>query len=63
MKMKYETALQKLQDIVEQLENGSLSLDDSLKLYKEGAKLSAYCYEYLKNAEQEITSVQADDDE
>lgn len=63
MKMKYETALQKLQDIVEQLENGSLSLDDSLKLYKEGAKLSAYCYEYLKNAEQEITSVQADDNE
>ena len=61
--MKYETALQKLQDIVEQLENGSLSLDDSLKLYKEGAKLSSYCYEYLKNAEQEITSVQADDDE
>lgn len=57
MKMKYETAFAKLQDIVRQLENGSLGFDESIKLYKEGAKLSAYCYDYLKNAEQEIVTV------
>lgn len=63
MKMKYETALAKLQDIVDKLENGNLSLDESLKLYKEGTKLSAFCYDYLKNAEQEITTINVNDDE
>lgn len=62
MKMKYETAFAKLQDIVRQLEDGSLSFDESLKLYKEGTKLSAYCYDYLKNAEQEITTISAEND-
>lgn len=61
MKMKYETAFAKLQDIVQQLEDGSLGFDESLKLYKEGTKLSAYCYDYLKNAEQEITTISAED--
>ena len=62
MKMKYETAFAKLQDIVRQLEDGSLSFDESLKLYKEGTKLSAYCYDYLKNAEQEIMTISAEND-
>lgn len=62
MKMKYETAFAKLQDIVRQLEDGSLSFDESLKLYKEGTKLSAYCYDYLKNVEQEITTISAEND-
>lgn len=57
MKMKYETAFAKLQDIVHRLEDGSLGFDEAIKLYKEGARLAAYCYDYLKNAEQEIITV------
>ena len=36
--MKFEEALKRLEKIVEELENGSLSLDESLEKYEEGIK-------------------------
>lgn len=56
-KMSYEEALAKLKEIVVQLESGEETLDNSLKLFEEGAKLSAFCYEKLQNAEQKITEI------
>lgn len=56
-KMSYEEALSKLKEIVARLENGEETLDNSLKLFEEGAKLSAFCYEKLQNAEQKITEI------
>lgn len=56
-KMSYEEALAKLKEIVARLESGEETLDDSLKLFEEGAKLSAFCYEKLQNAEQKITEI------
>ena len=56
-KMRYEEALEKLRDIVARLESGEETLDNSLKLFEEGAKLSSFCYEKLQNAQQKITEI------
>ncbi len=56
-KMTYEEALGKLKEIVTRLESGEETLDASLKLFEEGAKLSAFCYEKLQNAEQKIIEI------
>lgn len=55
--MTFEEAMQKLEEIVRTLENGEKSLDESLKLFEEGTKLSAFCYEKLQKAEQKITEL------
>lgn len=48
--MKFEEALKKLEKIVEELESGKLSLDDSLKKYEEGVRLSRFCHKTLQAA-------------
>ena len=53
-KQTFEESLTRLKDIVSQLESGEVSLEESIKLYEEGAKLSAYCYTTLEKAEQKI---------
>ena len=56
-KWKFEEAMQRLQAIVGKLESGEETLDSSMKLYEEGAKLSAQCYQMLDKAEQKITEL------
>ena len=53
----YESAIKRLQEIVKLLENGGLTLDDSVKLFEEGARLAKFCNNELKNAEQRIISL------
>ena len=53
----FETAMKKLAEIVEKLESGSLSLEESLKLFEEGSALSAHCYQKLEQAEQKIREI------
>ena len=53
----YEKAMQRLEEIVALLENGDLPLEESIKFFEEGTKLSAACYETLHNAEQKITDI------
>lgn len=53
----YEEAAARLEEIVNLLESGNLPLEQSLTLYEEGTKLSAYCYKILNNAKQKITVV------
>lgn len=55
--MTYEQAFLMLQKIVDELEKGNLSLDDSLKLFEEGTKLSALCYSKLANARQKVNEI------
>ena len=55
--MTFETAMKKLAEIVEKLESGSLSLEESLKLFEEGSALSAHCYQNLEQAEQKIREI------
>ena len=57
MDITYEKAIQRLEEIVKQLESGSLSLDESLKLYEEGAELSLHCHKLLSEARQKIVKL------
>ncbi|MBX3084868.1 MAG: exodeoxyribonuclease VII small subunit [Anaerolineae bacterium] len=47
----FEDAFQELADIVDQLEAGDLTLDDTLKLYERGRALVQYCQVQLNDAE------------
>ncbi|MBR2405863.1 MAG: exodeoxyribonuclease VII small subunit [Clostridia bacterium] len=53
----FETAMARLEEIVALLEGGNCTLDESLKLFEEGTKLTAFCSELLKNAEQKIVQL------
>lgn len=53
----FDTAMKKLAAIVEKLESGELSLEESLKLFEEGSALSAHCYNKLQLAEQKIREI------
>ena len=55
--MKIEDSLRRLKQIVDALNSSELSLDESLKLFEEGSKISAQCYDYLKKAEQRVTEI------
>lgn len=50
----FEKAMLELEESVKCLENGDITLEESLKEYKKGMDLAAYCMEVLKKAEQEI---------
>ena len=52
--IKFEKALEKLEKIVEDLEAGNIPLEDALKKYEEGVKLSALCQKRLSQAEKKI---------
>ncbi len=51
---KFEASLKKLEEIVKKLEGGSLSLEDSLKAFEEGVKLSVFCSTKLDEAERRV---------
>ena len=55
----FEQAMTRLEQIVATLEGGRCTLDDSLKLFEEGTKLTAYCAEQIKTAEQKIVKLTA----
>ncbi len=50
----FEDAMQQLQNIVSELEKGTLNLDDSVKKFEEGVTLSKQCNEMLEKAEKKI---------
>jgi exodeoxyribonuclease VII small subunit len=50
----FEDSLKKLEAIVEKLEKGDLSLEDSIKLFEEGVGLSAVCKKELEEAEGKV---------
>ncbi len=52
--MKFEKALKRIEDIVEALEQGDVSLDDSLKLFEEGQSLLKFCREKLTKVEKKV---------
>lgn len=52
--MDFEKKLGRLEEIVAKMESGELSLEDSLKLFEEGVKLSRECNGQLSDAEQKV---------
>lgn len=55
--MTFESAMGKLNEIVNKLESGNESLESSLKLFEEGSALASLCYGKLQNAEQKIKQI------
>lgn len=51
----FEETMEKLEKIVQELETGDLNLDDSIKKFEEGIKLSTSANKYLEEAENKIT--------
>lgn len=52
--MDFEKKLNRLEEIVQKMEKGELSLDESLKLFEEGVKLSRDCHGQLTTAEAQV---------
>lgn len=57
----FEQALEKLEQLVKELENGEIELNDAVAKYNEGMKLSKYCHDLLKDAEGVIVKMMKDD--
>ena len=53
-KEKFEEALSKLEEIVSKLEKGDIPLEESLKLFEEGIRLSRFCNQKLDEAEKRV---------
>ena len=51
---KFEDALARLEAIVNELEKGDLPLNDSLKIFEEGIKLSKTCLKILDDSERKV---------
>jgi len=57
----FEKALSELESLVKELENGEIELNDAVKKYNDGMKLSKYCHDLLKDAEGVIVKMMKDD--
>jgi exodeoxyribonuclease VII small subunit len=53
-KLDYEAAVKELEELVERLEQGDISLEESLKLYERGVLLTRDCQQSLQEAEQKV---------
>ena len=58
--MTFESAMVRLEEIVNMLESGKATLDDSLSLYEEGIALVRLCSDRLDKAEQRIKVIRTD---
>ncbi|WP_239254144.1 exodeoxyribonuclease VII small subunit [Listeria ilorinensis] len=56
-KQTFEEAMSELEKIVEALENGDATLEESLDLYQKGVKLTKICQEKLQAAEEKMAKV------
>lgn len=52
--MDFEKKLGRLEEIVQKMEKGDLALEESLKLFEEGVKLSRECHQRLNEAEAKV---------
>lgn len=55
--LNFEESLKKLEEIVKELENGTVALDDAITKFTEAMKLASSCNETLKNAEESINKI------
>ena len=55
--LKFEDGLKKLEELVNQLDDGTLSLEESISYYEIGIKLKSHCEKLLKTAELKILKV------
>lgn len=56
----FESALEELETLVSQMEDGELSLDESLKAFERGIALTRHCQSALKEAELKVQTLTQD---
>ena len=55
--LSYEAAMAELENVVSQLENASVPLDESIRLYERGEKLKKHCEAKLSQAEEKVAQI------
>ena len=60
--MSFEQAMAELEAVVDQLDRGEVTLDESIKLYERGALLKKRCEQKLKEAEEKVAAITLDED-
>ena len=60
--LNFEQSLQRLEEIVRQMEQGNVTLDESLKLFEEGTALAASCSKQLDTAELKVVRLMKGND-
>lgn len=55
--VKFEEAVQRLEEIVREIEDSDLSLEESIRIFKEGMELAAVCNQKLDEAEKKISII------
>ncbi|MCK4401876.1 exodeoxyribonuclease VII small subunit [bacterium] len=58
--LKFEQALDKLENTVKEMEEGNVSLDKSLELFEEGVKLAKFCSVKLREVEKKVEILKKD---
>lgn len=56
-KLKFEDKIKELETIINELENGNISLEDSIEKYTKAMKLAKECDEELKNVQEQISKL------
>ena len=59
---KFEEAMERLEEIVRELEDGDLPLEESLKAFEEGMNLIKFCSEKLEEVERKVTKLVKESD-
>jgi len=59
----FEKSLQQLEEIVNKMEQGKLSLEQSLDSFEDGVQLTRHCQDALKKAEQRVSKLTQNNDE
>ncbi|PAE43902.1 exodeoxyribonuclease VII small subunit [Neobacillus sp. YX16] len=60
-KISFEEAMNKLEQIVDKLEEGDVPLEEAIIFYKEGMELSKLCHDKLKSVEEQLTQIITED--
>ena len=60
-KFNFNKGLSQLEEIINKMESGELSLEDSLKYFEEGVKIHRQCHTALTDAEQRISVLSEND--
>ncbi|MFR5877041.1 MAG: exodeoxyribonuclease VII small subunit [Eubacterium sp.] len=58
--MTYEQAIERLEEITSKLNDSETTLDESLALFEEGTRLTAFCTKKLESAKQKIIEIEKD---
>jgi exodeoxyribonuclease VII small subunit len=61
-KQTFENAMKRLETIVQELESGDLTLDEALKRFQEGVKLSKFCSNKLDETERKVSILLKDEE-